>query len=83
MFPNIGVPENGWFIVENPLKMDDLGVPLWLETPRWNGLHFHKVGRKNSSEAAAPVMACATFLEDPDSDAAAAASRCSCLQESM
>ena len=22
-------------IMENPIKMDDLGVPLFLETPRW------------------------------------------------
>ena len=31
--PEIGVPQNGWFIMENHLKMDDLGVPLFSETP--------------------------------------------------
>ena len=25
MFPKIGVPQNGWFIMENPIKMGDLG----------------------------------------------------------
>ena len=38
MFPKIGVPQNGWFIMKNPIKMgikmDDLRVPLFLETPK-------------------------------------------------
>ncbi len=34
VFPRIGVPQNGWFIMENLIKMDDLGgPPLFLETP--------------------------------------------------
>ena len=29
VFPKIGVPQNGWFILENPIKLDGLGVPLF------------------------------------------------------
>ena len=25
VFPKIGVPQNGWFVMENPIKVDDLG----------------------------------------------------------
>ena len=34
-FPKMRVPQNGWFIVEIPIKMDDFGGPPFMETPKW------------------------------------------------
>jgi len=33
VFSKIGVPQNGWFMMENPIKMDDLGYHYFWKHP--------------------------------------------------
>ena len=41
VFPEIGVPQNGWFIMENLIEMNDLGVPLFSETSMYGSIYLH------------------------------------------
>ena len=39
--------------MENPIKMDDLGVPLFLETPIYNNSSWKYIGMWNPSQSTA------------------------------
>ncbi len=51
----IGVPQNGWSIMENPIKMDDLGVTPFLETPKYTRI-FQNFVAAHSNEATKVCM---------------------------
>ena len=56
VFPKIGVPQNGWFIVEILIKLDDLGVPPFSEHPNDGLVTVHDL----FSDASSPSIGCWT-----------------------
>jgi len=50
VFPKIRVPQNGWFNMENPIKMDDLGGKPTI----FGNTHISQYSRNHQSKSITP-----------------------------
>ena len=64
VFPKIGVPQNGWFRMENPIKMDDLEWKTLLKWMIWGYHYFWKHPFDWGSHDAKDLHRCARCEEE-------------------
>ena len=65
VFPRIGVPQNGWFIMENPIKVEWFGGTTILGNPHMCLRSFFHLGKaKNSGPWDVPSLPLRFYLQD-------------------